>query len=204
MKTSPLYEGRKSLEPIRLTNKLISGPLIVKTVGGPGQLLKEADSMDFREQTAAMGVHILLSLPNGASCTAEMDQLFEKFKPACSKSAIRVAGKTTKMRADVRLAERQAQQGADDSNDDESDDKDDGKRKEQRICNVIFSNFDLGHLVNGWPDDTVKLQPFDCHFTPERIIKTWIAVGFLPMTGNVVNDPKVRHELGDGGAPCRH
>jgi len=36
----------------------------------------------------------------------------------------------------------------------------------------------------------------------EGIIKSWIAVGFLPMTGNAVNDPKVRHELGDGGG-CR-
>ena len=58
---TPLYEGRISLEPIRdpLTNKLISGPLIVKTDGGPGRLSKEANSMDFREQMAAMGVHIL-------------------------------------------------------------------------------------------------------------------------------------------------
>ena len=201
----PLYEGRISPEPIRdpLTDKLISGPLIVKTDGGPGRLSKEADSMDFREQMAALGVHILLSLPNGTSCTAEMDQLFEKFKPACSKSAIRVAGKMMKMRADVQLAERQAQQGGaeDDSNDDESDDEDDGKRKERSICNVSFSNFDLGNMVNCWPDDPVELRPFDCHFTPDRIIKTWIAVGFLPMTGNAVNDPKVRHELGDGGAP---
>ena len=29
----------------------------------------------------------------------------------------------------------------------------------------------------------------------------WIAVGFLPMTANAVNDPKVRYELGEGGAP---
>ncbi len=53
--------------------------------------------------------------------------------------------------------------------------------------------------MNGWPGDPVELRQFDCHFTPERIIKTWIAVGFLPMMGNTVNDPKVRHELGDGG-----
>lgn len=28
-----------------------------------------------------------------------------------------------------------------------------------------------------------------------------INVGFLPMTRNVVNDLKVRYEVGDGGAP---
>jgi hypothetical protein len=57
--------------------------------------------MKFREQMAGMGVHILLSLKNGTSCTAEMHQLFEKFKPACSKSALRVAAKKMKLRSDV-------------------------------------------------------------------------------------------------------
>ncbi len=56
-------------------------------------------------------------------------------------------------------------------------------------------------MVNGWPNDPVQLQLFDYHFMTKRIIKTWIAVGFLPMTGNAPNDLKVRHELGNGGAP---
>ena len=60
---------------------------------------------------------------------------------------------------------------------------------------------DLGNLVNGWPGDPIEKRPFDCHFTVERIIKTWIAVGFLPMMGNGINNSKVRHELGGGGAP---
>jgi len=47
----------------------------------------------------------------------------------------------------------------------------------------------------------VELCPFDFHFTKERIIKTWKAVGFLPMTGNAMKDPKVRYEMGEGGAP---
>ena len=47
-----------------------------------GRLSKEAESMNFREQMAALGVHIILCLPNGTLCTADMDQLFEKFKPA--------------------------------------------------------------------------------------------------------------------------
>jgi hypothetical protein len=165
--------------------------------------------MEFREQMATRGVHIFLSLPNGTSCTAEMDQLFEKFKPACSKSALRVASKKMKLRMEVRMAEKNTRTNVVDLNEDESDeykesddsDDDNGKRKERSICNVSFSNLDLANLVNGWPDDPVELRPFDYHFTTERIIKTWIAVGFLPMTGNAVNDPKVRHELGDGGAP---
>ena len=201
----PLYKGRISTEPIRDpdTGKLISAPLFIKTDAGPGRLSKEADSMDFREQMAAMGVHIILSLPNGTSCTAEMDQLFEKFKPACKKSALRIATMMMKSRMDVRLAEKKANaKVGDESSDVESDESDDdGKQKRRSICNVSFSNLNLANLVNGWPEDPIELRPFDFHFTAEGIIKSWISVGFLPMTGNAVNDSKVRHELGDGGAP---
>jgi hypothetical protein len=52
---------------------------------------------------AANGVHILLSLPNATACTAEMDQLFERFKPACGKSALRVAPKKMQKRMEVRM-----------------------------------------------------------------------------------------------------
>ncbi len=78
-------------EPIRdpVTMKLLLDPLIVKMDAGLGRLSKQAISIDFHEEMAQLGVHILLSLPNGTSCTAEKDQLFEKFKPACSKSALR-------------------------------------------------------------------------------------------------------------------
>jgi len=50
---------------------------------------------------AAKGVHILLSLPNATACTAEMDQLFERFNPACGKSALRVASKKMQKRMEV-------------------------------------------------------------------------------------------------------
>ncbi len=62
-------------------------------------------------------------------------------------------------------------------------------------------NFDLANLVNGWPDDPGELRPFDYHFTKEGIIGSWLAVGFLPMAGKAAEDLKVRHELGEGGAP---
>ena len=67
------------------------------------RLSKEAESIDFCEQIAELGVHIILTLPNGTLCTAEMDQLFEKFKPACTKSALRIALNKMKLRMDVRL-----------------------------------------------------------------------------------------------------
>ena len=45
------------------------------------------------------------------------------------------------------------------------------------------------------------MRPFDKHFTKAKIIDTCIKMGFLPMTGNAANDPKVGYELGEGGAP---
>ena len=41
---------------------------------------------------ATLGVHIVLSLPNGTAASTEMDQLYSTFKPRCSESTIRVAG----------------------------------------------------------------------------------------------------------------
>ncbi len=58
---------------------------------------------------------------------------------------------------------------------------------------------DLGNLVNGWRDNPVDFQLFDCHFNAKQIMKTWIAVGYMTMTGNTANDPKVRYKLGEGG-----
>ena len=75
------------------------------------------------------------------------------------------------------------------------------QKKKSSICNVNISNRDLARIVNGFSNDPIELRPFDNCFTEAKIVKTWIAVGFLPMTGNAANDPKVGYELGEGGAP---
>ena len=66
-----------------------------------------------------MGVHILLSLSNGKSCMAEMDQLFKKFKPACSKSALRVASK--KMQTRMLVRKKSTSKGNSDESDGENE-----------------------------------------------------------------------------------
>jgi hypothetical protein len=100
----PCFGDKNSVKTMRdsPTNKLISGPLIAKTDAGPKQLSKEAESINFREEMAALGVHILLSLPNRTAATIEMDQLYSKFKPRCSKSTICVAGVKMATRAAAR------------------------------------------------------------------------------------------------------
>ena len=89
----PCYKGRINPTPIRdpTTLKMIKGPLINKTDGGPGRLSNEAQSIEFRGRMATEGMHILLSLPNGTECTAELDQLYSEYKPACKTSTKRVA-----------------------------------------------------------------------------------------------------------------
>jgi len=76
------YKGRLSPMPIRdpITKKLLHGPLISKTDSGPGRLATQAGSEEFRNEIASIGLHILLSLPNGTECTAELDQMYSEFK----------------------------------------------------------------------------------------------------------------------------
>ncbi len=166
-------------EPIcdPVTKKLILEPLVVKTDSGPGRLSKEADSIQFCKQMASLGVHILLSLLNATVCMGEMDQLFKKFKPACSTSALRVTSRKMQQRMMVRAENaNQIVSLLDelDNNDNKVDPiVDDGasKHREQSICSISFSNMDHGNLVNGWPDNPVELRPFDCQFNAKRIIK---------------------------------
>ena len=105
----------------------------------------------------------------------------------------------------ARLAARKQGKRGEEQEDDDASSSDDETANEQRkkgsICNVNITNFDLSHIVNGFPNDPIELRPFDNCFTKDKIIQNWIAVGFLPMTGNAANDPKVAYELGPGGAP---
>lgn len=83
----------------------------------------------------------------------------------------------------------------------DGDEGNDGKKKSRSVCSVRLGNTDLGKIVNGFPGDPIELRPFDFIFQKQTILNTWRAVGFIPMTANAVNDPKVWYELGDGGAP---
>jgi hypothetical protein len=56
--------------------------------------------------------------------------------------------------------------------------------------------------VNGWSDDPIKDRLFDFNFLKESIIRSHIAVGFMPMMGRAAKDPKVRFEFGPDGAPA--
>ncbi len=70
-------------EPVHdpITGKMLKDPLMVKTNLGPGRLSRKAESVDFREEMANLGVYFILSLPNGTECQAKLDQMFSVFQP---------------------------------------------------------------------------------------------------------------------------
>ncbi len=119
-----------------------------------------------------MGVHILLSLPNETAATAEMDQLYSKFKPRCKDSMIRVAGakmakcsaarknhaEETKKRAGKRVDSMEESS--------ESDSKTPRKKKGRRsACNISIGNRDQTNIVDGFPGNELVNKPFDYTFT---------------------------------------
>jgi len=149
-----------------MTGKMLKGPLIVKTDSGPGRLSSEAESIDFREEMANLGVYILLSLPNGIECQAELDQMFSDFQPRCKRSAIRIVGMKMKSRLDaLRRAETATTpitvDSSSDSDESSDEDEDDDRSvavaapveapQAQSITKVKLCNLDLGHVINGFP-----------------------------------------------------
>ena len=252
----PLYPNTsRTVERCPVTDKILRGPLIVKTDAGPGRLCKEAASWEFRERMWRNGVFIILGLPNGTAVNQELDQGFATFQPAVQRSTQRVvsikladrvlARKKARLAKQEKLAsndemnlraelmnlraeledlddlldvDNSDEEGADDTmlveegcpeDVDAPGDEFDGVTTEQdhtllyknSVMNVGLGNLDLGHMVNGYPGDPIKLRPYDYTFTRASILKWWRKVGFLPMTRNALNDPKVRLEIGEGGAP---
>jgi hypothetical protein len=74
------------------------------------------------------------------------------------------------------------------------------KKGRRSACKISIGNRDLANIVNGFPGNKWEKKPFNYTFIQENIINSWIVVSFLPMTANAANNPKVRFELGEGGA----
>ena len=106
---------------------------------------------------------------------------------------------------DEDLADYMNELGGEEGNADGSESDDDDEVVTLTVnkskCNVTIGNGDLAEIVNGFPGDPIEKRPFDFNFMIQKVIRAWIYVGFMPMTRNAVNDPKVRHEIGEGGAP---
>ena len=53
--------------------------------------------------------------------------------------------------------------------------------------------------MNGEEGDELDMRPFDKFFTKERILSSWVKVGFVPFTRKCLENKKVRHERGQEG-----
>ena len=62
---------------------ILSGPVLIKTDASPGRLCANFANIDFRQKLERMGCHIILSLPNATSVSAEMDDLYQEYKGCC-------------------------------------------------------------------------------------------------------------------------
>ena len=163
---APCYPNvAKEVTRCPVTNKILSGPLILKTDAGPGRLSKDAESWEFRERMHDKGLVILLGLPNGTAATQEMDQGYTDLKKETKKSTMRAASR--KMAARVRARTNSTTASAinlrsDDESDDESNDEHDecATARKRSSCNVSLGNLDLGNIVNGFRGDPVEYRPF--------------------------------------------
>ena len=177
--------GEISPLPVRdpITKKLITGPLIKKTDGGPGRLPKAAECIYFRKKYAAEGAHILLSLTNGTECTADLDQMYSTFKPATKKTTKRIAAMKMVARVEARkkadFHEKQSresfvhdlklyldeQEGSANNLDDYLQDKYEDcavtLKVGRSVCSVVLIYRYLTHIANGFPGDPIHLHPFD-------------------------------------------
>ena len=129
--------------------KLIKGPIFIKTDSGSGRQSKSEPNMQFHHDIHEMGVYIYPGLPNSASATQEMDDLYETFKGMCDRSAQDVFTWKTynRSRAVKKLVQDQKDGVV----------KDDGKM----IKPAQFDNYDLPEIINGKPGYAVEKIPFN-------------------------------------------
>ena len=180
-----------------ITKKILKGPVIMKTDAGPGRLSKTLESIDFREEMHKIGYVFLLVLPNATAATQEMDQGYGALKRECDKSTVRIASMKMADRVRARKKVKDAptildlQQFLAEELDDGDDDDAFTLTHGKSVCNVTIGNPDLPRIVNGFPGDPIQKRPFDFVFTKENIWGWWKKVGFMPMSRNSLNHPKV-------------
>ena len=159
---------------------LIKGPIMIKTDSGPGRQCKSERSIKFCADMHQLGLHMMPGLPNSTSATQEMDDAYQTFKSATDKKSQKVF--TRKIYCRAKAVE---QHQLDDT---------------VVIPVSHLTNDDIPEIINGKPGDPIEERPFDNKFTSERILKSFLNIGWTPFTRKALEHKKVRHMLGEGGA----
>ena len=177
---------------------------------GTGRLVRTVGSITFYEGMHKQGLVIILELPNGTATTQEMDQAYAELKPDCQNSTTHVAA--MKLCTCVQARKRSQSKigvsgmplledlddfiGGEEGNEDDIDNDENVEgifelMYKGSACNVTLGNYDLAHIVNGFPGDPIALRSFDRLFVRDTIVSWWVKVGFMVMSRNALNDPKV-------------
>ena len=143
------------------------------------------------------GIHIFPGLPNTTSCTQEMDDIFQQFKGDCDTQAQEVFSRKTYEKA--MAIENKAKEKAMALERGEAIVAG-GEVDRSKIGVAHLTNDDLPEIINGKPGQPIAKRPFDKNFTPGKIFKCWMNIGWIPFTRNALGHKKVRHMLGEGGA----
>jgi hypothetical protein len=168
---------------------LLFGPIFLKIDSGNGRQTKSKPNLQFRYDMHKKGVYIGPGLPNSTAATQEMDDLYEDFKAKCNIMAQEVFTMKTYNRA---MAVQRLEEA-----------EDAGENTEAAIRMIKpaqLDNFDIPEIVDGKPGYELKKRPWSYCFTPAKIFKCWMNIGFVPFTRQALTHKKVRHMLGDGGA----
>lgn len=176
-------------------DRIVKGPIAIKSDSGPGRQCKSQRSIKFRRDMHLEGVHIFPGLPNTTSCTQEMDDIFQQFKGDCDTQAQEVfARKTYEKAAAVEYKAKEKELAR------ERGEAIAPEVEGIRVSVAHLTNDDLPEILNGKPGEPIDKRPFDKNFTPGKIFRCWMNIGWTPFTRNALKHKKVRHMLGDGGA----
>ena len=158
------------------SKKILSGPVLFKTDSGPGRFSQDGEHVKFLDEMRNIGLDILLSLPNGTSVCAELDQFFQVYKGWCrTRTLDHFSYKLNKRILDIQeMREKRSSRASERELDEavilqtnfqsmEEDDPDKVKLV------VGLDNDDLSTMINGLPDDDIKDKPFDRAFTKELV-----------------------------------
>ncbi len=69
-----------------------------------------------------------------------------------------------------------------------------GIKLQPSFLNLDFK--DLATIVNDRPEDLARDRPFNFNITKEKIMWSWVKVGFVPFSRKCLNNKRVRKELG--------
>ena len=158
---------------------IISGPVLIKTDAGPGRLCANFANVEFRQKLERIGCHIILSLPNATSVSAEMDDLYREYKGCCRQKTQEVFQKKVfdrmmKIRENAYIVD---------------------PKKKHVVKPVSLNPSDLSRMINGEEGDNIKDRPFTKTFNLDSIKKSWDNIGFVPFTRKCLENKKVRHEV---------